>query len=37
MSPLNERIVSLEYDLGIEFTEFYQQMLIDNPANSGVF
>lgn len=37
MSPLNERIVSLEYGWGIEFTEFYQQMLIDNPANSGVF
>lgn len=35
MSP--ERLATLEYDWGVEFKEFYQQMLIDNPVNSGVF
>lgn len=32
-----ERLALLEQDWGIEFEAFYQQMLIDNPSNSGVF
>jgi spermidine synthase len=32
-----ERITKLERDWGIELEEFYQQMLMDNPVNSGVF
>lgn len=32
-----ERIIQLEQDWAIEFGVFYQQMLIDNPKDSGVF
>ena len=31
------RLADLEHQWGIEFTTFYQQMLNDNPQNSGVF
>ncbi len=34
---LNKHIPLLESLWGLEFGEFYQQMLKDNPANSGVF
>lgn len=36
-AELREYLASLEASWGLEFGEFYQQMLKDNPHNSGVF
>ncbi|MDT8370398.1 MAG: methyltransferase [Gammaproteobacteria bacterium] len=34
---IGSKLAELEMAWGIEFTQFYQQMLKDNPKNSGVF